>query len=300
MTNETKRTIRIWQQNTRKSLDAQLLTLHTTGNDYDIICIQEPHFDHLNATRATSTWRLVTPTGWNRSDPAEKTPRAITLIHERIPTNSWTQIDIDTPDAVGIKLTGEGGEISIYNLYNDCTHSDTLTKFQEHLEAREQANPDPILDDRTIGDIWLGDFNRHHPMWEDEENERLFTHQNLNEANTLIDLLADHDMQMVLPHGIPTIRNSAGNLTRPDNVFTSTQLGEWIVKCETKPDDQPPTADHFPISTHITFPFVTNTTQTPRNFRATDWEELKEILDEELLELKPLRVSTARRNLSMP
>jgi hypothetical protein len=184
MTNKTRRTIRIWQQNMRKSLDAQLLTLHTTGNNCDIICIQEPHFDHLNATQATSTWRLITPMGWNRGDPAEKTPRAITLIHDRIPTNSWTQIDIDTPDMVGIKITGEGGKISIYNLYNDCTHSYTLTKFQEHLEAREQANPDPVLDDRTISDIWLGDFNRHHPMWEDKENEHLFTHQNLNEANT--------------------------------------------------------------------------------------------------------------------
>ena len=170
MTNEPHRTIKIWQQNTRKSLDAQLLTLDAARNNYDIICIQEPHFDHLNATRATPVWRLVTPTGWNRNDPVERTPRAIILVHERIPTNSWTQIDIESLDAVGIKLVGEAAEISIYNLYNDCTHSDTTSKLQEHLDAREQANPDPATDDRIIGDIWLGDFNRHHPMWEDEEN----------------------------------------------------------------------------------------------------------------------------------
>jgi len=205
MTDEPRRTIKIWQQNTRKSLDVQLLTIHAARNNYDILCIQEPHFDHLNATQATLVWRLVTPTGWNRSDLVEKTHRAIILVHERIPTNSWTQIDIDSPDAVGIKLVSEGAEISIYNLYNDCTHSDTLSKLQEHLDAREQAHPDPAPDDRITGDIWLGNFNRHHPMWETEENDRLFTHQNLNEANTLIDLLADHDMQMALPHGIPTI-----------------------------------------------------------------------------------------------
>jgi hypothetical protein len=113
MTDEPHRTIKIWQQNARKSLDAQLMTLHTARNDYDIICLQEPHFDHLNATRATPVWRLVTPTGWNRKDPTEKTPRVITLVHERISTNSWTQIDLDTTDAVGIKLVSEGGEISI-------------------------------------------------------------------------------------------------------------------------------------------------------------------------------------------
>ena len=119
--------------------------------------------------------------------------------------NSWTQIDIDMTDAVGIKITSKGGEISIYSIYNDCTHSDTLLRLQEHFDARERNNPHPDIGDKTIGDIWLGDFNRHHPMWEDKENECLFTHQNLDDASILIDLLADHDMQMVLPHGIPTI-----------------------------------------------------------------------------------------------
>ena len=127
---------------------------------------------------------------------------------------------------VGIKVVGEGEEITVYNIYNDCTHSATLTKLQNHLETRAQVNLNPTPGNRTIGDIWLGDFNRHHPMWEDEENDRLFTHQNLNDASVLIDLLADHDMHMVLPHGIPTIRNAAGNLTRPDNVFASSHLIE--------------------------------------------------------------------------
>ena len=270
MTDGPHRTIRIWQQNVRKSLDAQLMTLHTVRNNYDIICLQEPHFDHLKATRATPVWRLVTLTGWNRKDPAEKTPRAITLVHERISTNSWTQIDLDTTDAVGIKLVGKGGEISIYNIYNDCTHSQMLTKLQEHLDAREQENPDLAQPEKTIGDIWLGDFNRHHPMWEDEANDRLFTNQNLDDAGMLIDLLADHDMQMTLPQGTPTIRNSAGNLTRLDNVFASSQLTEWITKCDVRPDNQPPTADHFPIATQLDFPVKINTTETARNFRATD------------------------------
>ena len=236
MINEPHRTLKIWQQNTRKSLSAQLLTLHAARNAYDIICIQEPHFDHLNTTRATPVWQLVTPTGWNRNEPAEKAPWAIILVHERIPTNLWTQIEIKSHDVVGIKLTGEGGEISVYNIYNDCTHSDTITALQDHLASREQDHPDPHIGDNVIGDIWLGDFNRHHPMWEDEENDRLFTHQNLNNASILIDLLADHDMQMVLPHGIPTIRNSAGNLTRPDNVFASSLLVEWVTKCDMQPN----------------------------------------------------------------
>ena len=111
--------------------------LHTAQNNYDIICIQEPHFDHLKAMQATPVWHLVTPTGWNRNEPNEKTPRAIILVHTWLSTNSWMQIDLESPNAVAIKILGEEGEISIYNIYNDCTHSEMLMKFQEHLEERE-------------------------------------------------------------------------------------------------------------------------------------------------------------------
>lgn len=97
--------------------------------------------------------------------------RAIILVHKRIATNSWTQIDIESLDAVGIKLISKGGEISIYNLYNNCTHSDTLSKLQEHLDVREQAHPNPTPDNRIVGNIWLGDFNKHHPMWENKDND---------------------------------------------------------------------------------------------------------------------------------
>jgi len=219
------------------------------------------------------------------------------LVHKHISTNSWTQIDLDITDAVGIKLVGKGGKISIYNIYNNCTHPQTLIKFQEHLDAREQENPNPDQRDKIIGDIWLGDFNRHHPMWEDEANDRLFTNQNLDDAGMLIELLVDHDMQMTLPQGTPTIRNSAGNLTRPDNVFTSSQLTEWITKCDTRPDEQPSTANHFPIATQLDFPVKVNVMETARNFRATDWEELKEALDDELLEMEPPRELNSKEEL---
>ena len=133
-------------------------------------------------------------------------------------------------------------------------------------------------------------------MWENEGNDRLFMHQNLNKANILIDLLADYNMQLVLPHGIP-IQNSAGNLTRPDNVFASAQLTDWKVVSGWRLAVRISVAFGYPISTHIDFPVITNPTQTPRNFRATDWEELKVILDEELLKLEPPRELNSKEEL---
>src|ERR1700678_1803682 len=86
--------IKIWQQNTRRSLDAQLALLNSLKNNLDIVCIHEPHFDFLNISRATRVWHTVYPT-----TPLNKEgrPRALTLIHERISTNKWTQIHSTLP-----------------------------------------------------------------------------------------------------------------------------------------------------------------------------------------------------------
>jgi hypothetical protein len=88
-------------------------------------------------------------------------------------------------------------------------------------------------------------------MWDKERNGHLFTAANLNAAEELIELIANNHLEMVLPKNIPTLINSAGNYTRPDNVFISQAIAHWIVNCNTSPEDTPPKADHFPILTTL-------------------------------------------------
>jgi len=45
MTEYNLKSIKIWQQNTRKSRDTQQTTIHGLENKYNIICIQEPSFN---------------------------------------------------------------------------------------------------------------------------------------------------------------------------------------------------------------------------------------------------------------
>jgi len=272
---------KIWQQNARKSLNVQLATLHSVEDKYDFICIQEPHFDFQAISRATSVWTAVYPTGFN-NDKEKPLPRALTLVHTRISTNSWTQVPVDSLDVVAIRLTGNSGTLNIYNIYNDCTHSDTIRVLEEHLESRNKQIFGPGQEDRQEGDIWLGDFNRHNPWWEDASNSRLFTHRNLDEAQILIDLLAEYDMDLALPPFIPTIINSRGGRTRPDNVFITEDISNWITICEARPEDTPPLADHFPIITHLDFPISKPNKERPWNFRATDWDLFRQILGRNL------------------
>src|SRR5271168_4661307 len=272
--------INIWQQNTRKSLTVQLATLHSVEDKYDVICIQEPYFDFQSFSRATGVWTSVYPSGFSRT-AAGPPPRALTLIHTRISTNCWVQVPVDSVDIVAVQFTSDKGVLNVYNIYNDCTHSDTIKVLVEHMASRTATHVGPMGEDTTTGDVWLGDFNRHNPWWEDPSNSRLFTNRNLNEAQLLIDLLSDYDMDLALPQYTPTIVNSRGGNTRPDNVFISQDIANWIVKCEVL-TDRPPRADHFPIVTHLDFPLHRLLKVRSWNFRATDWGSFRRELEQAL------------------
>src|SRR5271168_5073623 len=194
------------------------------------------------------------------------------FIHEKISTNKWTQIQVDSPDVVAIKISNKTQSIDIYNIYNDCEHGHTIRTLSDHLASDPHRNR-----------ILLGDFNRHHPMWDEERNGHLFTATNLNAAEELIELIANNHLVMTLPKGIPTLINSAGNLTRPDNVFVSQAISHWVIKCNTSPENTPPKADHFPIHTTIDFSIQEAIPKIAWNYRKTDWAKFREQLAENML-----------------
>ncbi|KAH6899296.1 hypothetical protein BKA70DRAFT_1115550, partial [Coprinopsis sp. MPI-PUGE-AT-0042] len=89
--------------------------------------------------------------------------------------------------------------------------------------------------------IWLGDFNRHHPMWDNDHDERLFTPHALSDADRLIMMIAKWDMSMLLPKGIQTLEHQVTKrYSRPDNVFATQGIQEKVVHCKARPDLRPP------------------------------------------------------------
>ncbi|KAG2046648.1 hypothetical protein BDR06DRAFT_1035543 [Suillus hirtellus] len=116
-----------------------------------------------------------------------------------------------------------------------------LTTFDEFLEH----NIALIKTMETDHMLWTGDFNRHHPLWEDIRNCHLF---NYAAANPLIDLIADHGMLQLLLCRIPTLQSvSTGNWTHLDNVFGMEHLLDVVISCETAPELCSPRTDHLPI-----------------------------------------------------
>jgi len=136
--------------------------------------------------------------------------------------------------------------------------------------------------------MWIGDFNRHHPLWDKARNAHLFTHENLDLTQPLLNMLGQHNMKMALPAFILTLRShSTKNHTRVDNVFCSEELLNAIIKCKTDDAAHPVRTDHYPIITQLDIHTPKATWAARRNFRLADWPELVKTLKNDLANLPP-------------
>jgi hypothetical protein len=134
----------------------------------------------------------------------------------------------------------------------------------------------------------MGDFNRHRPLWDEPRNTHLFTQENLDLAQPLLNLLGRHSMKMALPPYIPTLRaHNTGNRTRVDNVFCTEELMDAIIKCKADNAARLVKTDHFPIVTQFNI-HATRTAWEPRhNYRLTDWTEFAKTLKENPANMSP-------------
>ena len=151
-------------------------------------------------------------------------------------------------------------------------------------------------DDNNNNDnmIWLGEFNRHHPLWDKMRNEHLFTSADLNATERLIECTMGHDMEMVLPPGMATLEAfSTGNHTRPHNVFCSYRLSLSVTKCKAIPHFQPIKTNYYLICTHLECTLL-QPAAAHYNYRHTDWEQFDKLLHNTLADHLPLTTDTSQ------
>ena len=101
-------------------------------------------------------------------------------------------IIIPNTDVTGVRIHGMFRAIYVFNIYNNCENNgslDVVGEFMRRNEIRAEARTGAKEEI-----IWLGNFNRHHPMWDEERNAHLFTKAALEAVQPLLDMLSDHDM----------------------------------------------------------------------------------------------------------
>lgn len=257
---------------------------------YDLECIQEPFLNAVglaNASNLRRFWDVIYPTN-HHSNPERS--QTILLVNKKLSKNNWHIIPLDTPNITAIEIHGHFGKVRIYNIYNACDHSRTLQFLERHIILEEAASrnlprSNAKGENRTNNAhmIWMGDFNRHHPMWEMTSNAHLFTAANLDAAGILINLLAEYGLTQALPPGIATLEASnTKNHTRPDNVFCSAEIENMFTKCSVEYQLRPIITDHFPIISILDLQPERIITAQRLNFRDVEWDNFKEALSSHL------------------
>jgi endonuclease/exonuclease/phosphatase family metal-dependent hydrolase len=100
--------------------------------------------------------------------------------------------------------------------------------------------------------LWVGDFNRHHLLWDDPNDTRLFTNEAIKAAEVLIEGLVETGMVMALPGGTQMhLHNTTKKWTRLDQVFITEHSENLLLTCDTLPDHTGIKTDHLPILTEL-------------------------------------------------
>ena len=131
--------------------------------------------------------------------------------------------------------------------------------------------------------MWCRDFNRHHPLWDEERNGHLLIAGVSAAAQLLIALLEDFNMVILLPEGIPMLQSMVTkNLTRVDNVFAMYNTEHLVVACDTDLRQWGPDTNHVPVLTTLDLVILAAAATSHRNFRATDWPKFHQTLTDQL------------------
>jgi ribonuclease HI len=273
---DERKTLRIWQQNLRKSFPAQSSFLNSASPaDWDLLVVQEPWLDSLSNTRSNSHFSVIYPPA-HFSEGSPRT-RSVILVNKHIPSDSYRTLPINSPDVTGIEISTNAGRVTIINVYNSIDHNGSITSLRDYLRSPEHTTG------RTPSDLmyWMGDFNRHHPLWEEDRNAGLTSTR--EKLQPLLDLVTEHDMVMALPKDIPTLEVQNGismNWTRPDNVWRSDSPTDHTIKCNVDASIRPALTDHLPIITVIDTDFQRSPFNPRRNFKDVDWTKFREKLRE--------------------
>jgi hypothetical protein len=140
---------------------------------YSIGFAQEPYIDFLGNLQANHTWTSIYPTT-HKKQP--KSTRSIIIVHNNINQDQWTQIDVQSPDVMAMKILGNSGDLYVFNVYLDQSHSDALFKIDRTIRNIRRTHEQS---QRPVHLLWAGDFNWHLPLWDKEWNHHLFTCVNI-------------------------------------------------------------------------------------------------------------------------
>ncbi|KIM22116.1 hypothetical protein M408DRAFT_35888, partial [Serendipita vermifera MAFF 305830] len=101
------------------------------ANDYDILLLQEPWISTIGNTYSSHRWAVTYPT--TNENPNHDPIRSVIMVNVNLNSDTIQKIEVNSSDITAIKIKLPECNVVIYNLYNDCTHSNTLNILSQHM-----------------------------------------------------------------------------------------------------------------------------------------------------------------------
>jgi hypothetical protein len=207
-------------------------------------------------------------------------------MRSNILTENWKQIDFPSGDVTVVRLNGPWGELTIYNIYNDCDNNDTIHQL-EALNHTQEADPRQGAANAKARHLArglqqappaLGQPSRHKAIHERSNKKRRNTDPRNSRSGT---------------GPSPPSRNPNAHTQRHqemDKTGPGIHLRGRARLCHhmRRPKrQQGVNTDHLPILTTLDLSLAHAPPTAPRNFRNVDWDEFNKSLQSKLDSITP-------------
>ena len=129
----------IWQQNVNKSSACQHNIISNNilvRKGINLIALQEPAISGNGLSIASRDWTPVYPSKHNNNP---HNTRSIMLIRADVSTENWNQIDFPSSDVTVVQLTRQWGKITVFNIYNNGEHDNTIMLLIDYHHRNQAA-----------------------------------------------------------------------------------------------------------------------------------------------------------------
>ena len=276
--------LRILQYNVQKSRDVVLASLFQQNEirDYDVLAIQEPWRNPF-----TNTTYHPLKTDFHLLYMDDPTTRVCFYVNKRLRLDTW-DVSFVSKDVAVLRITdrASNSRLCIFSVYNEVGTT-SLSDLRKGLE----------LINNNDGLMVLGDFNLHHPLWSTRQGNAISSR---GEVQPLLDIIEDHNLQLLTAHGATTHRWNGGESTI-DLTFASEEIATSMYYCKNA-RNLDCDSDHLPIGITLSWSLQPSEPPKKRMWSKTDTVMLrrttKERLARYLSEIEPATEGDADKYVS--
>ncbi|GAA93188.1 reverse transcriptase, partial [Aspergillus luchuensis IFO 4308] len=270
----THRPLRILQANLRKMPETQLSLLNDTSlKHYYLLLISEPSTMLIEGKLTIHThqkWTAILPTVGE--DEIKKPGMCKSMIWVNRDHPAFQQIDIQSTDITAVIIRPGHRKILVMSVYvpprTDQQHLGILKERLDMINSVILAQKNQHGPQLEI--LVAGDFNRHHHLW--GGNHVFARHTQRDEAEPILDFMADHNLQSLLPRGTMTFESSRGRSTI-DLTLASPELAAQLIRCRVHPREHG--SDHRAIQSTFNISVSTPPPYQPRiHLKQAPWDEI--------------------------